>query len=128
MSVLTVYAGGLGCVYLPPVPLQQVPGWIAHADACAVPYRLNSFTKASSPLKAFEYLAMGAPTLSTRVPCLEKFAHALAWVEEGNGASYALALQRLGEEGRSSEHVAQRRSAVANASIAARVREFLAYV
>lgn len=54
--------------YHPPIPVQDVPGWICHCDGCAVPYRLNPFTRASSPLKAMEYLAMGAPVLSTRIP------------------------------------------------------------
>ncbi len=115
----------LGGVCFPRVPPEEVPAWIAHADACAVPYRLNSFTRSSSPIKAFECLAMGAPTLSTPVPSLKPYGRALAWVEEADGASYAKALDTLAAEGRAPEHVTRRRDAVKRASLAARVQEFL---
>jgi glycosyltransferase involved in cell wall biosynthesis len=118
----------LDSYYFDPVPNGQVPGWIAHCDACAVPYRLNVFTQASSPIKAFEYLAMGAPTLSTRVDGLRQYESALAIVDESDAASYASALERVFSEGRSAERVTTRRAAVADATIAARVRQFLSKV
>lgn len=82
-------------VWHPPVAVSEVPAWIAHCEAGAVPYRLNSFTRASSPLKAVEYLAMGAPVLSTRVPALDRYHDAIRWVEEGDGASYARVLDEI---------------------------------
>ena len=87
--------------HLPPllwrdaVPVEEVPALIAHCDACAVPYRLNAFTRASSPLKAIEYLAMGAPVISTRIPALLRYGDAIQWVEEGDGESYARGLDQL---------------------------------
>ncbi len=75
-----------------PVPHERMPAWIAHCDACAVPYRLNPFTRASSPLKAIEYLALGARVLSTEIPSLREYGAAIAWVCEGQGESYAGAL------------------------------------
>lgn len=77
------------------VQIGEVPGLIAHCDACAIPYRLNAFTRASSPLKGIEYLAMGAPVISTRVPALLRYGNAIQWVEEGNGESYAHGLEQL---------------------------------
>jgi glycosyltransferase involved in cell wall biosynthesis len=76
----------------PAVPVSEVSAWICHCDACAVPYRLNRFTLASHPLKAIEYLAMGAPVLSTRIPSLEGYHKGIEWVEEGDGLRYAKAL------------------------------------
>jgi len=81
--------------YHPPISLQDVPAWIHHCDACAVPYRLNAFTLASHPLKAIEYLAMGAPVLSTRIPSLAHCDKAIEWVSEGEGPSYVKALDEL---------------------------------
>lgn len=81
------------------VPIHEIPAWIAHADACAVPYRLNPFTLASSPLKAIEYLAMGAPVLSTRIPALKSYEKLINWVEEDEGNSYAQALDNVSEKG-----------------------------
>jgi UDP-galactopyranose mutase len=78
----------------PQIALADVPAWIRHCDACAVPYRLNDFTRASSPLKAIEYLAMGAPVVSTRVPSLGLYGDEILWVGENDGTSYAKALDK----------------------------------
>ena len=111
------------------VPYATVPDWIAHCEACAVPYRLNAFTRASSPLKALEYLAMGAPTLATAIPSLSVFSEAILPVREGDGASYAVALDAAAAEGRSALAVQRRRTSVRNerwACKAERFREMLA--
>lgn len=81
--------------YFPPIPVQQVPAWIQHCEACAAPYRLNSFTLASDPLKVIESLAMGTPVLATKTPSLERYGQAVEWVDEGDGESYAHALDRV---------------------------------
>ncbi len=77
------------------VPLAQMPAFISNCDVCAVPYRLNPFTMASSPLKGIECLAMGAPVLSTRIPALFRYGSAIQWVEQGDGESYARALDAM---------------------------------
>jgi hypothetical protein len=104
--------------------MEQIPALILHCNACAVPYRLNLFTLASSPLKGIECLAMGAPVLSTKIPALLGYGSAIQWVEEGDGESYARALDNLKIEGRNPEAVEARRSAVSNASHEARIRQF----
>lgn len=81
------------------IPIHEIPAWIAHVDACAVPYQLNAFTLASSPLKAIEYLAMGAPVLSTCIPALKSYEKLINWVEEDDGNSYAQALDNVSEKG-----------------------------
>ncbi len=53
---------------LPPVPVEQVPAYLAAADVLVLPYARSRFTEQfSSPLKLFEYLAMGKPIVATRV-------------------------------------------------------------
>jgi hypothetical protein len=108
----------------PPVPVSEVPALIAHSDVCAVPYRLNPFTLASSPLKGIEYLAMGAPVLSTCIPSLQRYGQAIQWVEAGNGKSYAEALDRLVGEKADPAGIPERRAAVAGDSWATRLMEF----
>jgi glycosyltransferase involved in cell wall biosynthesis len=110
--------------FFPQVPVSEVPSLIAHCDLCAVPYRLNPFTLASSPLKGIEYLAMGAPVLSTRIPSLMQYDRAIHWVEEGNGESYAQALDRLAGEMNNPAGIQARRAAVAGDAWADRLREF----
>ncbi|MBE0622154.1 MAG: glycosyltransferase [Burkholderiales bacterium] len=110
----------------PPVLHEAVPAWIAHCDVCAVPYRLNDFTKASSPLKAIEYLGAGAPVLSTAIPSLVPFGDAIAWVTEGDGASYASALDALAKDARSAAAVERRCSAVVEHTLGHKARRFRA--
>jgi glycosyltransferase involved in cell wall biosynthesis len=106
------------------MPVQEVPAWIYHCDACAVPYRLNPFTRASSPLKAIEYLAMGAPVLSTRIPSLDRYNGVIEWVNEGDGESYARALDGLTNQVGSQEIRELRRRAVSGDSWGVRVNQF----
>jgi glycosyltransferase involved in cell wall biosynthesis len=115
-------------LWRPPIPMQQMPALISHCDACAVPYRLNSFTLASSPLKGVEYLAMGAPVLSTRIPALQRYGPVIQWVEEGNGESYARALDNFKTEERNPSAFQARRSAVSGDSHGDCVRGFLQIV
>lgn len=110
--------------YHPPIPVQDVPGWICHCDGCAVPYRLNPFTRASSPLKAMEYLAMGAPVLSTRIPSLERYYGAIEWVNEGDGESYVRSLDEITNQVGSQEIRQLRQQAVSGDSWGVRVNQF----
>ena len=107
-----------------PIPVQDVPAWIYHCDAGAVPYCLNPFTRASSPLKPIEYLAMGAPVLSTRIPSLERYDGAIEWVNEGDGESYARALDEISNQAGSHEIRQLRRKVVSEDSWGVRVNQF----
>jgi len=117
-------AGRQQLVWKAPVPLEQMPAFISNCDACAVPYRLNSFTTASSPLKGIECLAMGAPVLSTRIPALLRYGSAIQWVEQGNGESYARALDAVTAGQRNPAAAIARRMAVSGDSHQARTRQF----
>ncbi len=102
--------------WYPPIPLKEVPAWIQNCDACAVPYRLNCFTLASSPLKAIEYLAMESPVLSTRIPALQSYGDVIYWVDESCGKSYVLGLDKALEEKKDSGRMKARCKAVRNDS------------
>ncbi len=91
---------------------------------CAVPYRLNNFTLASSPLKAIEYLAAGAPVLSTEIPALEPFGDVISWVKAGDGKSYAAALDSLGQQERFGASAARRQAAVQAETWAHKAKQF----
>jgi hypothetical protein len=110
----------------PPVPLEEVPAWIQNCDACAVPYRLNNFTLASSPLKAIEYLAMGVPVLSTRIPALQSYGDVIHWVNEGCGESYAQGLDKALAEKTDPGRTNARRLTVTNDSWARKAEKFKA--
>ncbi len=48
-----------------PVPRDQVAALCHAADACLLPHRRTPLTDAMSPLKLYEYLASGSPTVAT---------------------------------------------------------------
>jgi UDP-galactopyranose mutase len=45
-----------------------VPAVVASLDVCLIPYRMNAYTRALSPIKLYEYLAMAKPVVSTPLP------------------------------------------------------------
>ncbi len=64
---------GLPNVYLlPPCPHSEVPPVVAALDACLIPYRVNPYTEGLSPIKLYEYLAMGKPVVGTDLPYLRR--------------------------------------------------------
>jgi len=71
-----VYLAGL-------LPQREVPAWVAHADVCLVPFRVDRLVEAVSPLKVFEYLAMGRPVAASDMPELRD----LPWVVRARDAA-----------------------------------------
>ena len=64
---------GLGNVrFLPPCPHSQVPAIVEAFDVCLIPYRVNEYTSGLSPVKLYEYLAMGKPVVATNLPYLRR--------------------------------------------------------
>lgn len=118
------YLLGPRAVLQPPISVDAVPAWISHSDICAVPYRLNEFSLKSHPLKAIEYLAMGRPVLSTRIPALKKYGGAIEWVIEGKGESYAKVLENYEGHLRDRKLFYLRQKAVARDSLSIRADQF----
>ena len=56
----------------PPCAPEDAPGVIAACDVCLIPYRVNAYTRALSPIKLYEYLAMGKPVVATDLPYLRR--------------------------------------------------------
>ncbi len=48
-------------------PYDQVPAYLQHADVVIVPHLVNPFTESLDPIKAYECLAAGRPTVATPV-------------------------------------------------------------
>ena len=48
-----------------PVPYSEIPGHVVEFDVGILPFKLNAMTHAVRPLKALEYLAVGAPVVAT---------------------------------------------------------------
>ena len=52
---------------LGPVPYETVPAFLQHADVVMVPHQVNAFTESLDPIKAYECVAVGRPTVATPV-------------------------------------------------------------
>ncbi len=52
---------------LGPQPYERVPGFLQHADVVLVPHQVNPFTESLDPIKAYECVAAGRPTVATPV-------------------------------------------------------------
>jgi len=50
------------------VPYEAVPELVGQFDICLIPFVLSSLTKATNPVKLYEYLAAGRPVIGTRLP------------------------------------------------------------
>src|SRR5262249_39071362 len=53
------------------VPYAELPRYARYFDVGLIPFVLNRLTRAVNPVKLMEYLALGLPVLSTRLPELE---------------------------------------------------------
>jgi glycosyltransferase involved in cell wall biosynthesis len=53
------------------VDYASVPDHLASFDVCMIPFRLTELTKATNPLKVYEYLSAGKPVVSTPLPEVE---------------------------------------------------------
>ncbi len=62
---------------LGPVPPHTVPGLLARASVCLMPYRLDAFNDTLFPIKLVESLATGRPTVSTPIRPAREFADVL---------------------------------------------------
>jgi glycosyltransferase involved in cell wall biosynthesis len=48
-------------------PYEAMPGYLQHADVVVIPHRVSPFTESLDPIKAYECLAVGRPTVATPV-------------------------------------------------------------
>ncbi len=51
----------------------ELPARASEFDICIIPFLINDITLATSPVKLFEYLAMGKPVVSTALPECYKY-------------------------------------------------------
>jgi glycosyltransferase involved in cell wall biosynthesis len=65
--------------YLGVLSYDELPQQAAWFDVALVPFRLNTLTRYVHPIKVLEYLAIGLPVVSTRLPDLKKLSNVVAF-------------------------------------------------
>ena len=56
-------------------PYAKLPEFLAHWDVCLIPFLRNELTRATNPVKIYEYLSAGKPVVATQLPELIPIAH-----------------------------------------------------
>lgn len=51
----------------------ELAGYVHYFDVCVIPFAVNEITMATSPVKLFEYMAMGKPIVTTDLPECRKY-------------------------------------------------------
>jgi glycosyltransferase involved in cell wall biosynthesis len=100
-AYLTELAGQL-CVgdrirFVPPIAHTEIPKWIAAADLGLDPLPDHPWWRHQSPLKVYEYLAMGKPVLATDIPCHRDISEAVRLVPDNRPSTLAEAILRIKE-------------------------------
>ena len=55
------------------LPYEQLPHELAGFEAAMIPFRVSDLTRATNPLKLYEYFAQGKPVVSTGLPEVERY-------------------------------------------------------
>jgi teichuronic acid biosynthesis glycosyltransferase TuaH len=86
---------------LGPRPYEQIPAYMQHADVMIIPHLVNPFTESLDPIKAYECLAAGRPTVATPVAGFRDLGPPVVITERaGFVDSTAAALATAGPPGR----------------------------
>ena len=65
-------------------PYETMPQYLYHFDACVIPFKINSTTQATDPVKVYEYLSCGKPVVSVDLPELNSFRELLYVARDRN--------------------------------------------
>ena len=59
--------------FLGPINYTELPAYSKHFSVSTIPFILNDITESTSPVKLFEYMAMGHPIVTTNLPECKKY-------------------------------------------------------
>jgi glycosyltransferase involved in cell wall biosynthesis len=59
--------------FLGEVPHRDLPALFSQFDVALIPFRVNELTRATDPIKLYEYFSYGLPVISSRLPEVERF-------------------------------------------------------
>lgn len=94
-------------------PHEALPGYLAAADACLIPFKISPLTTAVNPIKLYEYLAAGKPVVSTDLPEVARYAD-VCYVASSDRSFVRAAEEALCEPCDDARRAARRRIASEN--------------
>lgn len=59
--------------FIGPVSYADLPRYACWFDVATIPFRINEITESTSPIKLFEYMALGKPIVTTDMPECRKY-------------------------------------------------------
>lgn len=68
---------------LGPIPYQELPAYACWFDVATIPFLVNEITESTSPIKLFEYMALGLPIVTTAMPECRKYRPVLVAADHG---------------------------------------------
>lgn len=77
---------------LGPVDYKQLPEYACWFDVSIIPFLINEITESTSPIKLFEYMALGHPIVTTNTPECRKYSSVLIGSEVDFAAQIEQAL------------------------------------
>jgi glycosyltransferase involved in cell wall biosynthesis len=86
------------CVkFIDQVPIEELPKLLAEADVGLIPNRASNATHLMLPVKLLDYMALGIPTIASRLRTIEHYfgERAVRFVEPGNARDMAGAIEEL---------------------------------
>ncbi|MDP3980351.1 MAG: glycosyltransferase [Chlamydiota bacterium] len=85
-------------VYIPGrLKYDDLPVWTRYCDVCIIPYKNNKSTSTITPLKLYEYLAMGKGVVSTPLPAVEPIKYMISVT--GDPVSFICAIETFISDG-----------------------------
>jgi glycosyltransferase involved in cell wall biosynthesis len=67
--------------FLGAIPRQNVPAYVQQFDVCLIPYRDNTYNRASFPLKFWEFMATGKPIVVSGLPELRTYQPSIGYAQ-----------------------------------------------
>lgn len=110
--------------WLGPRDPREVPAYVAAFDACWAPFRPIAVSMAANPVKLYEYLALGKPTLTTAVADMARFGETISVVH--NVDDVMEALRRVDTE--SADSTEKRRRFAADNDWNARAGQYACFI
>ncbi len=74
------------CFYLGCKLLQEIPDYVSNFDVCIIPYITNEYGQYAYPVKIMEYLSLGKPVVTTKLPSIKYLAQQglIYWSKNAN--------------------------------------------